>query len=399
MNPSLPGGATDATTDAAQRAWWLRARLGFTFIPFDRLQQGSATAPNPSQLAIDLHLGTLQATAAAPTATSFDAQLPFGRLVTRTIAGMRTDRSIGDLELRLRQGLEPWLPRPRLRVGLAAGVVLPTAPYVARSGAANLPPEAAHLTLGRGVSWWLVEADARVAVPHDVAAFAQTSARGPGHRADDGYAWGTEARLTAGATWSPGTRLTWQLAADAQWRDGATEPDPFGGERLTSANAGGWQLTATPSVSLTLPSGLAIAAGVRIPLHADVTGNQLVPATGGFAALSFLHRMRPPPRRAGPRAGTITVVDYWATWCAPCAEIDARLRAAEARWPDVRVERLDASAWPDSDAPRLPEGVGGLPVVEVFDAQGRRHALLTGTDALRVVEVVDALRASAGVGK
>lgn len=393
MNPSLPGGADDRSGDADAGAWSFRGRVGYTFIPFARLQQGTRDAPNPGQLAIDVHLATAQVTATAPTATTLDVQLPVGALLTRSLSGDRTDRSIGDLELRGRQGLGRWLPWRTVDGAIAAGAVAPTAPYVARAGAANLPPEASFLTLGRGVWWWLAEADLRVALPARVAMFAQLSARGPTGQASDGYAWGDEVRVTAGASWAAARRWTLQLAGDVQWRGRASEPDPFAGGRVESANAGGWLGTASPSVTATVTDALRVTAGLRVPVHADVVGNQLVASTGAFVSLAFAQRVSRARVRPGPTRGVITVVDYGATWCAPCADIEARLRVAEARWPDVRIVRVDASAWPDDDAVRLPDGARGLPAVEIFDAAGARHALLLGEAALTVVEVVDALRA------
>jgi thiol-disulfide isomerase/thioredoxin len=92
--------------------------------------------------------------------------------------------------------------------------------------------------------------------------------------------------------------------------------------------------------------------------------------------------------------GRITVVDYWATWCQPCAVIDRALAAAAPRWgADVHVVKIDATEWPGDTAPALPAGADGLPAVEIFDATGARHLLLRGEDALRVVAEVDRLRA------
>jgi thiol-disulfide isomerase/thioredoxin len=143
---------------------------------------------------------------------------------------------------------------------------------------------------------------------------------------------------------------------------------------------------------------VAASVGARIPLFDDVVGNQLVPQTGAFAAVSYAHPLEPHRRAASfqPAPGQITVVDYWATWCAPCVEISRELERAAPRWPDVRIVRIDASAWPADDAPPLPRGARGLPAIELFDETGARLALLLGPDALRVVERVDALRARAG---
>ena len=393
MNPSLPGGATSTAGDLAADAWSASGRTGYTFVPYRRLQQGDAAAANPGGLAIDLHLVLAQVTIAAPSGTSLDVQLPVGSLTTSMLAGDRTDRGIGDLELRLRQAVPRWRG---LDLGVALGVVAPTGDYVARSGAANLPPEALALTLGRGVTWWLAEIDARRAITRRVSAFAQLSARGPFGRTSDDFAWGADARATAGGRVDLVERVAVLLTTDIQWRGRASEPDPFAGGRAESSNVGGAQWSVSPALQVALGGGVALVAGARIPLVNDVVGRQLVPGIGGFAAVSFARELA--PRRRPPvsiAAGQITVVDYWASWCAPCAEIDTALTAAKARWSDVRVVRVDASDWPGEGAVALPAGAGGLPVVEVFDSSGER-TLLVGEQARRVVEIVDAMRTRKG---
>ncbi len=379
-------------------AWSTGGRVGYTFVPYGKLQQGTREAENPSQLGIDVHLGTAQLHLAAPTATTLDLQLPFGSLITRSIAERRADHGIGDLEIRLRQSMGRLFQRPV--VGVSGGVVLPTGEYVARSGAANLAPEASYLTLGRGVAWWVVEADSRVAVGQRTSLFVQLSGRGPFSRTEDGFAWGTELRATVGAQVSAVTSwLSLVVSSDVQWRDGASEPDPFSMGRLSSSNAGGTQWSLSPAAVIALPGDLSVIAGLRIPLISDVVGNQLVPQTGGFIAVSYTRRIT--PRRAAPAAtqtlpvtGQLTVVDYWATWCVPCVEISRSLAGAAPRWPDVKIIKVDASEWPSDTGPALPAGATGLPAIEIFDRAGVRVVLLVGAAALRVVEAVDKLRSS-----
>jgi len=366
----------------------------YTFVPYGRLQQGSETAPNPSGLGVDVHLGVLELQAIAPTGTSVDLQLPFGSLVESSLAMRREDSGIGDLELRVRQSAAPLVRVRGLALGGALGVVVPTGGYVARSDAANLPPEASYLTLGRGTTWGIAEVDARVAITPRVSAFAQLSGRTPFARTRDDFAWGSELRATAGARVARVTSWLALLAAsDLVWRDGATEPDPFSGGRLDAANAGGWQWSVSPTAVAATPWRFTVAAGVRVPIASDVTGNQLVPQLGGFVALAYTHRVAP-RRTVAPAPGRITVVDYWATWCAPCVEIGRALDAAAARWPDVTIVKVDATRWPADDAPRLPAEARGLPVIEVFDRRGVRKVILQGDAALRVVDEVEALRSS-----
>ncbi len=401
MNPALPGGASGVEAQVDDEAWSAGGRVGYTFVPYRKLQQGTKEAPNPSALGVDVHLGTAQLQVAAPTATTLDLQLPFGSLITSTFAEERTDNGVGDLEIRVRQSLRRVLRRPA--VSISAGLVVPTGAYVARSGAANLAPEASYLTLGRGVAWWIAEADARLSVAGSTSVFAQLGGRGPISRTEDGFAWGTELRATAGVQVSSITSwLSLLLSSDVQWRGGASEPDPFSMGRLTSSNAGGTQWSLSPALVIALSRDLSVIAGARIPLVIDVVGNQLVPQTGGFLAVSYTQRISPRRSRPGPEisrnSGLITVVDYWATWCAPCVEISRSLDAAASRWPDVRIVKVDATEWPSETAPQLPAGATGLPAIEIFDQAGNRIVLLVGTAALRVVETVDKLRASKPAG-
>ena len=361
------------------------------------MQQGTETAPNPDELTVSVLLATLQLGISAPTGTEFNAQLPFGRLGISNFESDMPNSGLGDLELRIRQNLSF---KNKFNIQLATGLVIPTGEYLPASGAANLPPEASFLTLGRGATWWLADAQFSTALTSRFSLFSQGSFRAPLERTDDEFDWGNEARGVIGTQGNIINKLSGLLILEAQWRGRASEPAGFGAGRIESSNAGGWWWTLTPGLSYKVKSNISLLAGVRIPIHTDVVGNQLAPGLGGFLSASWTRRLsKPTPQKSTDNnfkkpelvPGKINVVDYWATWCAPCKKIDVLLKSAEDQWPDVHVIRVDSSAWP-APGVNIPKEAKGLPAIEIFDENGIRTQLLLGEQALEVVEVVGKLR-------
>src|SRR5262245_50800134 len=119
--------------------------------------------------------------------------------------------------------------------------------------------------------------------------------------------------------------------------------------------------------------------------------------------------------------GKIIVVNFWATWCAPCKGEMPEFVKAYAAYRDRGVEFVGAANEPRSAKAKVREfmqgmqiqfpvwleageehlkalGVGpGIPATVIVDAQGRVAARITGvTDAAQLHELLDRLLAEQG---
>jgi thiol-disulfide isomerase/thioredoxin len=168
----------------------------------------------------------------------------------------------------------------------------------------------------------------------------------------------------------------------------------------------------TPRASL-LVALVLLPVGVALLLlrpRSDAPQLDLPPVTSRSAALA--QHFSPGQRREAPRlhgrmlqgapsaltlGGQVTVINFWASWCAPCKREAAQLEAyaASADKPhligvDTNDTRADALAFMRRyhlSFPNLsnPDGsisfayaVPGLPTTIVVDARGRIAALLAG---------------------
>ncbi|MDP3505572.1 MAG: thioredoxin family protein [Myxococcales bacterium] len=381
------------TLSSRADTWSVGAQLVAGWIPFPTRQAAGRIVDDPTRARLDLGLMTFLASFGRGEGPGVEVQLPIGVIGRSDIVnGEQRDFGAGDLEARAR-----FIGRAGpLRWQAMAGLGLPTGAYSARSGEVALLENARYLTLGRGTTWALLDADARFTLPARLGVFITATGRLALADARDGLRWGPELRGTVGVTFGPLVdRLSFALGLETQWRAQSSEIDPFTSERLPSVNTGGLWLTATPSVQVRVLDSLALFVAARVPVTQQTEGLQFIPAAGVFAGVagSWGVIRAAPVADVAPAQGRVTVVDYWATWCAPCVKLKPVIDALEAREARVQVKRVDASNLSAEELGALVPGAAGLPIVEVFRADGSLAARLVGEEVFTVEAVVqEALR-------
>jgi thiol-disulfide isomerase/thioredoxin len=214
-----------------------------------------------------------------------------------------------------------------------------------------------------------------------------------GYKAGDRYAGGFDVQRSLGRRWRVDGGALVQDETAEHWRD---TPNP------TEGNLGRFDLMLTAGVSWAASPSLAVDLGVKVPLVTRVVGGQLdMPAIVDVGA-SWSFGGPPPPRVIHPDTsgldvadvstptpvlGKTTIVDYWATWCAPCKLLEPRIvELARANADHVALRRIDVSNRDD-----LTEH---LPRVAVYDPKGAK--VFERSAEGDVTGLLDAVRAALG---
>lgn len=237
--------------------------------------------------------------------------VPWGHIVSRGNGQRFVDSGVSDLELRARQDMgelvgvhgDAW---PRLI--LALGGVAPTGSYSRSSNPADaFRSTSQYASLGRGVWWLMGDADVLANLGSGFGILGGVGGRMALGDADDGFAWGFEWRVRAGAVAALfDDRL--QIVATIEQQRRARSSEVLGGERVPSISTGGVWLDLVPAVQVRVIPGVSIDIGGRVPLWRRVEGLQNVESWSVFAGLSWELRLgresappAAPPARPAPK--------------------------------------------------------------------------------------------------
>lgn len=148
-------------------------------------------------------------------------------------------------------------------------------------------------------------------------------------------------------------------------------------------------LRASFAASLLLTAAAAVAAGGALGACAGAPSAPAAPPPKVLSLNSAPGEMVD-VEKALP-LGYVTVVDFWASYCAPCKTIEAELMAGIADSPDIVVRKVDVG--PGDSPVAVAYKLAGLPHLRIFDRRGRLRYMLVGDDAHGAAEAAKKLSA------